>query len=285
MGDGDGSLNATGEAEEESPPPMGSIPRSVVDAARSSYQLALPHRMKAVSEPMLDAPYMTDPLGEGQGIDADPPARYDVFDCLTFVEEVLALSLAGDPVHATWIRQSLRYGESPPTYANRHHFMELQWIPQNLAARWLRDTTDEYGQTIVYSREVTLAHWRNWGRRTRFAHTDEQLPVGEMTLKVLPLDQAREIADQIRPGSLIFTVREDRPWIPMWITHVGLTIPADEPTIRHASHMKSSLRVRDHSLKWYLDHLATYVNWRTAGITIMEPIEPGPRPTLLPAEQ
>ncbi|MBT3218724.1 MAG: DUF1460 domain-containing protein [Proteobacteria bacterium] len=267
---------------EAQPSPMGAVPLSVVEAAHTSHQLTLAHRMKAVSEPMLDAPYVTDPLGEGEGIDADPPARYDVFDCLTFVEEVMALSLAGDPVHSAQIRQSLRYGELPPTYTNRHHFMELQWIPQNLAANWLRDTTDEYGETIEFSRKVTLALWRNWGRRSLFAHSDDQLPVGEMSLKVLPLDQAREIVDQIPPGSLIFTVRDDRPWIPLWITHVGFTIPAEEPTIRHASRMKSSMRVRDHSLKWYLDHLATYVNWKTAGITIMEPVEPGPRVSLLP---
>ena len=72
--------------------------------------------------------------------------------------------------------------------------------------------------------------------------------------------------------------------IPLWITHVGFLIPDEEQaTLRHASRMKASMRVRDHSLEWYLTHLKTYKNWKAAGIVILEPIEPGPRLSRLSA--
>ena len=119
--------------------------------------------------------------------------------------------------------------------------------------------------------------WRAWQRRENYALTDEQLPLGTMKLQVLSLDQAIEAADRIRPGSIIMTVREDRSWIPLWVTHVGFVIDGDEPTIRHASRMKSAMQVRDHGLVWYLEHLKTYSNWKVAGISILEPIPMGPR--------
>ncbi|MBW1876826.1 MAG: DUF1460 domain-containing protein [Deltaproteobacteria bacterium] len=264
-------------------PAQGSIPAEVLDAARSAHLLPLAERMKAVSEPLLGQPYMADPLGEGSGMDADPLARYDAFDCLTLVEEVLALSLAGDPVHATPIRLGLRYAGDEHAYATRRHFMELQWLPAALENQWLRETTAEYGVVASYHREVTPALWANWGRRSLFALTDEQLPTGEMRLDYLPLEAAIEAVDRIRPGSIVMTVREDRPWVPIWITHLGFTVPAETPTLRHASRMKSAQVSRDHSLSWYLEHLRTYKNWKAAGIAIFEPVEFGPRLSLLPA--
>jgi len=261
--------------------PVGAIPPQVVEAARRARLLPLPERMKAVSEPLLGLPYLADPLGEGTGLDADPLARYDAFDCLTLVEEVLALSLAGDPVHSAPIRLGLRYSGDDHTYANRRHFMELQWLPAALEHRWLRETTAEYGEVASYRREVTPALWANWGRRSLFALTDAQLPTGEMHLDYLPLAAALAAVDRIRPGSIVMTVREDRPWVPLWITHLGFTVPADEPTLRHASHMQSAQITRDHSLRWYLEHLQTYKNWKAAGIAVFEPVEFGPRRSLL----
>jgi hypothetical protein len=160
--------------------------------------------------------------------------------------------------------------------------MELQWLPAALGDHWLRETTAEYGAVESYRREVTPALWANWGRRSLFALTDEQLPTGEMRIDYLPLEAALEAVDRIRAGSIVMTVREDRSWVPLWITHLGFTVPAETPTLRHASRMKSALVSRDHSLSWYLEHLGTYKNWKTAGIAIFEPVEFGPRLSLLP---
>ena len=268
-------------ASEASPPPpaahLGAMPNELVTRVLETQHLSLPQRMRAISEAMLGVPYVDDPLGEGAGIDPDPFTRYDAYDCLTFLEEVLALSLSPSPYHASQVRLRLRYGDQVPAYHTRRHFMTLQWIPGNTIDGWLRDTTAEYGPTTRFEKEVTMGVWRAWQRRENYALTDEQLPLGTMKLQVLSLDQAIEAADRIRPGSIIMTVREDRSWIPLWVTHVGFVIDGDEPTIRHASRMKSAMQVRDHGLVWYLEHLKTYSNWKVAGISILEPIPMGPR--------
>ncbi|TNE90959.1 MAG: DUF1460 domain-containing protein [Deltaproteobacteria bacterium] len=265
--------------------PVGALPVELREAAVASRHEALPERMKAISAVMLDTPHLDDPLGEGTGHDLDPLARYDMYDCLTFVEEVFALSLAGDPEHAAEVRLDLRYDGAEPEYVARRHFMELQWLPANIERGWLRDTTTEYGPTVRMERTVEPALWKNWAGRANFAMTDEQLPLGDMVLDVLTLDEAIAAAPNIRPGSMIAAVREDRSYKPIWITHVGLVF-ADEDgsrTLRHASRMKSSLRVRDHDLVWYLQKLQTYKNWKVAGIAVFEPIDAGPRAFAEPA--
>lgn len=265
-------------------PQLGGLPPELIARARAVANLPLADRMAAVSELMLDRPYLADPLGEGQGIDADPLARYDAYDCLTFLEEVLALSLAGDPAHSAHVRLSLRYGDTTPDYRTRRHFMELQWIPGNIADGWLIDTTSTYGPVTRMEREITPDTWAAWRARPRFALTDEELPLGLMSLDVLDLDDALAVVDEIAPGSLILTVREDRSWNPIWISHVGFVMPDIEGKprqVRHATRM-SSRTVRDHGLAWYLEHLKTYSKWPAAGVAILEPIDQGPRRARLP---
>lgn len=264
------------------PPPLGALPAEVASIARAVSDRPLPERMKRISDVWMGHPYVLDPLGEGAGIDADPLARYDGFDCLTFVEEVLALSMAGDAAHAADVRLSLRYGEETPLYAHRRHFMELQWIPENIEAGWLRDTTAEYGPVEHMEREVSLDTWSRWSARPSFALSDEELPVGTMALDVLSLDQAEAIADQIRPGTIVLTVRVDRPWKPIWISHVGFMIPdEDRPTVRHATKLVPA-GVRDHGLVYYINKLRTYTRWPAVGISLLEPVEAGPRLSRLP---
>ena len=51
-------------------------------------------RLDAISRLFVGAPYQLSPLGEGASgrIDRVPLVRFDRFDCVTFVEEVMALA-------------------------------------------------------------------------------------------------------------------------------------------------------------------------------------------------
>jgi len=260
---------------------LGAIPPAIIAAASATRDLPIAERLAAVTQPLLGVPYVSDPMGEGEGYDPDPFQRYDGFDCLTFVEEALALALAGDPVHSAQVRGSLRYGGREPSYAHRDHFMELQWIPDAVRNGWIRETTADYGEVERHSAVVTDATWRGWGRRSRFHLQDAELPTGEMSLNVLPLERAIEIAEQIRPGTLLFSVRVERPGVPIWITHTGIVIAGEKVTIRHAANFQSGRMVRDQSLRWYLEHTREYSNWPTAGVALFEPVEAGPRRSLV----
>ena len=71
------------------------LPDEVAERVRVLRNKPLGERIKAHSESWMGRPYTDGPLGEAGGPDQDPMLRFDTFDCLTFVEEVLALSLAG----------------------------------------------------------------------------------------------------------------------------------------------------------------------------------------------
>jgi len=257
----------------------GAIPPEILRIAREVRDRPIGERMAAISEPMLGTPYVNDAAGEGYGKDPDPPARYDAFDCLTFVEEVLALSIAGDPTGAAAIRRQLRYaGGAPVEYDNRNHFMLQEWVPRNIENGFLKDITAELGETHLVEKTVTPRTWAWWKKRRQFALSDDRLPTGTFHLQVMRLGAAAEIVDQIPDGALILTVRESREHVPIVVTHLGFKVPAgDIPLMRHATRMGEEPRVRNDKLVWYLEHLRWYQRWPVDGITVLMPQEVGPR--------
>lgn len=248
--------------------PPGSIPPALVEAMSAPAPIA--ERMEAITTPLLGVPYLLDPLGEGQAPDLDPLARYDAFDCQTFVEEALALALAADPADAGRIRVSLRYGDAPVDYDHRRHFMELQWIPGNLAAGWIRQTTGDYGAVRTLSVRADDEVWATWPGRSKLKLSDAALPRGSATLDILPLTEAIAAAGSIRPGSVVMIAHEPRAGVPLLITHLGLVMPGGR--FRHAS--STSKVVRDQDLADYLRRAAAWKGWPVAGIAIYEPVEP-----------
>jgi hypothetical protein len=256
--------------------PLRLIPATAAAIAFETRNAPLAERMGAISEVFLGLPYEDGLLGEGRPPDMDPPARYDSFDCVTLLEEVLALAIAPHPASAPDFRSAFRYQYGLASYRTRNHFFSTQWILHNLQNGLLVDTTERYGEARWIERELTDNTWRYWSGREQFDLTDHELPHGLYSFPILDLETAKSVVEQIRPGTIIVTVREPRSSVPIVVTHVGFTIPADSPTVRHATKMGIG-RVRDHSLSWYFEHLETYTNWPVAGVALLEPVEQGPR--------
>ena len=255
--------------------PPEALPRELAERVTLAHSLPIADRLEFHTRPWLGLPYTEGPLGEGEGYDPDPLVRYDTFDCLTLVEEALALSMADSPEEVNRIRMGLRYRHGGPvTYENRRHFMLAEWIPGNVDEGWLQDLTPGLAGAVQFSREVSLSVWNSWRRRSLFPFPDERLPTGLQSFWYLPLEAALASINEIPAGSVIFTLRQPLAHLPISITHVGLTIPGEQATMRHATKMGEGL-VRDDSLRWYLEHLQTYTNWPVAGIIVLSPIEGG----------
>ena len=263
---------------------VGVMPESLEDAARAAAHLPLPERMAAVSAPLLGRPYLVDGHGEGMEPDVDPPARYDAFDCVTFLEEVLALSLAGDPISVPMYRNSLRYKDGIAEYNRRHHFMLAEWIPANIDAGFVKDITASLGETHRIEKHVQRKTWQNWQGTRQFKHDLDDLPVGSYGLNVLSLDAAEAAMDAIPPGAILLTVRQPHDWKPIVISHVGFIIPTPPgtpTTMRHATKMAGQ-KVRDHYLEWYIERLRWFPR-AVEGISVLMPLEQGPRKSRLEA--
>ena len=262
-------------------PTLQGIPVSLIEEAIAVRSLSLDQRLDRVSKLLLQRPYKVDAIGEGKAPDSDPIFRYDVFDCLTFVEEVLALTLPYDPLDAPKIRQRLRYGsDGGIDYDNRNHFMLQQWIPNGIESGILEDVTSDLGASVLMEKTVSKNTWMRWKSRSRFHLSDEQFPVGEYQLDILPTDEAMAVLHDIPKGALILTVRENRSYVPIVVTHIGFVVPSadpDRPMIRHATKMGAQPRVRNDFLDWYLEHLSNYKYWKVAGIVVLLPQEIEPR--------
>lgn len=264
-------------------PERWTIPPEVADAVRAVAGAPVGVRMEAASRSFLGLPYVNDAAGEGTMEDPDPPSRYDAFDCLTFVEEVLALALAADPLDAPTIRDALRY-QGAPAWKNRRHFMEAEWVPDAIRNGLLEDVTATVGVASTLEKVVTPATWRGWGRRTRLFGrlADADLPVGTWSLPYLDLDEAERVVGEIPPGSILLTLRQPREGVPIVVTHISTVVPLPDGgmKMRHATRM-GVRNVRDDDLGWYVHHLRDYSNWPSLGITILRPIEQGPRRSAL----
>ena len=257
---------------------LGVMPESVSEVARAVVNEPLAYRMKAVSDPFLGLPYKIDGHGEGIGPDADPPARYDAFDCLTFLEEILSLAFAGDPVSAPFYRQAIRYKDGQVDYSKRHHFMMAQWIPENIDAGFVEDITHTLGETHRIEKEVTREIWRNWQGTYGFTLKLDELPTGHYGLNVMSLDAAEAAIENIPAGAIILTVRQPKDWKPIVVSHVGFVVPSIEGQpvrVRHATKVQGGV-VRDHTLSSYLERMRWYQR-PVEGVSVLMPQEQGPR--------
>lgn len=246
--------------------------------ARARAIVPLPTRLKVISNPFLGTPYGPSPLGEGAGADPDPRLRYDLVDCLTFVETTMAMAVAPDDDALMPVLNDIRYGEGLD-FEDRNHFAEAQWIPNNLRKGWIRDITSEVAGRELES--VTMSYprdrWRKGGRLEGVAIDAEHLPTGTFSIPVVPFRYALKNADRIPSGSIMFVVRAPHPTVPTRVTHVGFVF--DSPggkVLRHAS-KEPYHRVVDEPLSHFLTRNSAYLKWPVDGFSIYEVVLANPR--------
>jgi hypothetical protein len=221
---------------------------------------SLPQRVEAISELFLGVPYKLGPLGEGPDgeFDRDPLIRFDVFDCTTFVETVMALSLERDLDSATRTLQKIRYKNGQIGYATRNHFTELDWVPNNVRAGYLHDITSEVAGRNAVEISKTISK-REWYLRKSLASLKggfpeeekqrllpklqllgEQFPDERATLTVLPMQALPLALAHIPSGTIANLVHADRPGTETIVSHQVFLIKKNEGWyVRHAASGKA----------------------------------------------
>ena len=175
-------------------------------------------RLDQISKSFLGLPYgKGGPLGEGsQGrYDQDPLYRFDVFDCTTYVETVMALALSRGVDEFENHQDKIRYEDGEVDYLKRNHFTDLQWIPENVQNGYM----DEINTEIVSLRELKIAeaviNFPAWIR----SHKIEQIviPEASVELKQDRLDELKNLSSNYKNevASLTYIPIVDlimRPW-------------------------------------------------------------------------
>ena len=254
-------------------------------AERSRALAALPEgplaaRLLAASQRFLQTPYGFSPLGEGEGKDPDPLMRFDVVDCLTYVEETLALALARSEDEVGPLLEAIRY-QRRVDYADRNHLMEAQWLPSNVKKGFLKEATARYGELDVahVAKVITRGTWKSQSSRELDLPPERQVE-GRFPLDILPLDKAMARARAVPSGTLLLVVREDLPGKVTRITHLGFVVQRGRRTfLRHASRNPFN-RVVDEDLESFLTRNSRYEKWRVDGVSLYEVLRPGAAPRL-----
>lgn len=225
-------------------------------------------RIVSVSDRFLGVPYGDSPLGEGTGKDPDPLIRYDAVDCLTFVEETMAMVLAPtDAEVVSWLNR-IRYMHDAPKYDERNHLMEAQWLPFNVKKGFLADVTKLYGGASVRRAPKVLSEetWKSKSGVALGLPADKQL-TGNFGLDIIPVEEALEIVKKVPTGTVLVAVRADRAAMVTRVTHVGFVLQTPKgPVLRHAS--RTFTRVVDEPLASFMKRNLGYAKWTVEGVSL-----------------
>jgi hypothetical protein len=230
-------------------------------------------RAALATRPLLGAPYLLSPLGEGAGRDPDPRFRLDAFDCMTFVETAVALASASSLAEARVALDDVRYSGAP-AYEARNHEVLSQWLPANLAKGFVADATSGLAGVPrrTAAKEYTEASWaavRAAGRAIP-GLPGARLPLGRFEVPLVAPEDVPAIAAQLPEGALVFVLREDAPERATRVTHAGLVVrgPGGAALVRHATSTKGVERVIEEPLDRFLRRQErAYPRWPVAGLS------------------
>lgn len=253
-------------------PAAGDIPAPTAPAYVSSPRLGL----AAASERFLGLPYVLGALGEGEGgeFDRDPMVSYHGLDCTTFVEQSMAFALGRSEAEALDLLRRIRYANGEIAYGARNHFTETDWLPNNIAAGFLRDITAEVAGARVRSEGKVISK-RNWyrarteadlrgfdwespaaraARLARLRALGDNLDDQMVYLDYAPLADLPGLLARIPSGTVASVVRADRPDKPTLVTHQLLIL--DGPAGKILRHAAQGKKVMDVDAAEYIRGLA-----------------------------
>lgn len=241
------------------------------------------------SERFLGLPYVLGPLGEGENgeFDRGPLISFAGLDCTTFVEETMAFALGGDQAGVMEALRRIRYADGAISYQARNHFTELDWLPNNIAAGFLRDITAEVAgpRARTANKMISKKNWYakkteadldgfDWEAPEARARRAERLralggtmPDRQARISYVPLEDLPALLSRIPSGTVVSLVREDRADKPTLVSHQFFVF--DGPggkTIRHAALGK---QVMDVDAAQYIAGLANS-SWRVLGFNLAE---------------
>ena len=202
-------------------------------------------RIDYFSKRLMGRPYFLGPTGEGVNAPIDPKVRIDFsrFDCVTYLEHVLALAWATAPDSVYAVLQRIRYAAGQIDFAQRNHFFVEDWIGHDTAfvqlARMPRDT------------EIV----REMDKKKFFAEKglSWEGPNPQTTIPYLPLDRAIALArNWDGPDTLMgIAFVSNKPHICVFHTAILVAHTGEPVRFRHASQISG--QVTEQPLAEYLE--------------------------------
>ena len=205
-------------------------------------------RIEVLSRHFLGQPYQINPLIGSARTPEIFVASLDTFDCVTYVETVLALSLASTPRQFTeWLRK-IRYEGGRIAWNRRNHYM-TGWIRSNVRAGTVHRLALPNVPIVVKNRTLNGI---------------PGLPASPVRFTCVPKPAIGRLTQRLETGDLIFFASTRKH---LDVFHCGIIVRDNSRIlVRHASRSRGG--VVEQGLNDFLK-----AN-RMAGVIVVRPKEP-----------
>jgi hypothetical protein len=226
--------------------PLGLDPNEVdLILEEASGERSLAERIDRISSIFFGRPYVVSPL-EG---DAHSPEVFKVwlggFDCVTYVETVLALAQSGSLDDFVDALREMRYANGVISWPSRNHYM-IDWAKKNERRGIIRNLTG--GRWAI--------------EKTRTLALIEGLPQKTVRFRCFPKKNLRAVQSSIQTGDVILFVSTRKN---LDVFHTGFLINSGEGIqLRHATLTRG--KVIQQALTEFLDA------HRMSGLILLRPL-------------
>jgi cell wall-associated NlpC family hydrolase len=202
-------------------------------------------RLERISAHLLESPYLNNPLGGGPDVQESLVIRFDGFDCVTYVETVLALAGSRAADEFSDALREMRYAGGKVAWHSRNHYM-LDWIRNNRRRGIVKNITNG-PHAVTKTRRLSLI---------------KELPAKTVAFHVFPKQALARIRHLLETGDIVLFASTRRN---LDVFHMGIVIKRGEDIwLRHASRMAG--RVIEQPLA---DFLKAH---RMSGIILLRPL-------------
>ncbi|MBI1764187.1 MAG: DUF1460 domain-containing protein [Acidobacteria bacterium] len=194
--------------------------RTLLAAARATATLG--DRAQSISAHLIGAPYLLNPLIGSPTEPEQLVTRFDGFDCVTFVETVLALAVSHRAEEFPAKLREIRYENGRVDYRARLHYMTA-WSRYQVQRGFLHDLTSGPG---TLERTVTLS-------------VVPGIPPKQISFRYFPKQELDRVSKWLANGDLIFFVA---PHQDLDVYHVGLVFrEGGKLLVRHARQQRGQV--------------------------------------------
>lgn len=158
-------------------------------------------RLEYISEAWLNKPYLLFALGEGPHapFDQHPLYRTDAFDCETYVDTVLAITLSDNLPAFKQKMNQIRYQDGQVDFLKRNHFTGLDWNTNNQKQGFVEDITPQiqHQHHSIHLISKTPIHKANW-----YQHLQENriyLPRASQHERWIQLQKLKTLGRSFKP--------------------------------------------------------------------------------------
>jgi len=217
---------------------------------------------KLAFELALGSPHNWTTPGEGtEGrYDREPDVRFDIGNCVTWVEKIMAMVNSGGTYDGFYNQLiNIRYLEGQREYAMRNHFQSADWIPNNIKAGYIKDILEEVLGYVPYiNGTINKKEW--YASKSALEGDFEDLTEEEIEERVVELKELGAFMgeEKVKLGYYPFEdmiVRTDKGFI------LNETFVSDLPEVTIFNVVYDGVKIKDKDDNWMTDIIVIHLGF------------------------